>query len=71
MQESLKDILSIQEIDIKLIRLMQMKKARYDELAEIKNIHKELIDQLSEKEDELEEINESCQIFEQKIKRIY
>ncbi len=67
MPESLQDILSIQELDIKMIRLMQMKKARQDELLEIASIHDELIDQLSNKEDELAEMNESCQELEKRI----
>ena len=67
MQESLKDILSIQELDIKMIRLMQMKRARSDELTEIAHIHKELLTQLADKEDELSEINASCETLEQDI----
>jgi predicted nucleic acid-binding Zn-ribbon protein len=67
MQESLQDILSIQELDIKMIRLMQMKKARSDELIEIANIHKELLGQLAEKDDDLSEINESCDTLEKDI----
>lgn len=68
MQESLKNILSIQELDIKMIRLMQMKKARHDELDEIASIHKELLNQMADKEDELKELNESCLMFEERIK---
>jgi predicted nucleic acid-binding Zn-ribbon protein len=64
MHESLKDILSIQELDIKMIRLMQMKQARKDELTEIANIHKELVEQQADKEDELEAINDSCRELE-------
>lgn len=67
MQESLKDILSIQELDIKMIRLMQMKKARKDELSEIASIHKELLNQMADKEDELSEIGESCALLEKQI----
>lgn len=67
MQDSLKDILSIQELDIKMIRLMQMKKARSDELLEIANIHKELLSQLATKEDELSEMNSSCEMLEKEI----
>ena len=67
MQESLQDILSIQELDIKMIRLMQMKKARTDELSEITAIHKELLNQLDDKDDELKEINGSIELFEKQI----
>ncbi len=67
MQESLKDILSIQELDIKMIRLMQMKKARSDELSEIANIHKELLNQLAGKEDELSEMNATQETLEKEI----
>jgi predicted nucleic acid-binding Zn-ribbon protein len=67
MQESLQDILSIQELDIKMIRLMQMKKARTDELTELSSIHKELLDQLDDKEDELQEMSASIELFEKQI----
>jgi len=67
MQEDLQDILSIQELDIKMIRLMKMKKARQDELIEIANIHDELVDQVASKEDELAEMDEQCQELEKRI----
>jgi uncharacterized protein len=67
MAEALQDILQIQELDIKMIRLMQMKKARQDELLEIASIHDELIDQLSSKEDELSEMGQSCLELEKRI----
>ena len=53
MQEHLKDILNIQELDIKMIRLMQMKHARNKELSEIESIHDELVKQMHEKQDDL------------------
>lgn len=67
MRESLQDILSIQELDIKMIRLMQMKKARQGELLEIAKIHDELVDQLASKEDELAEIGDNCEELEKRI----
>ena len=67
MQETLSHIRSIQELDIKMLRLMQMKIARQNELKEIKNIHSELLTQLSTKEDDLKEISDSCTLLEEKI----
>ena len=42
MRESLNVILSIQELDIKMIRLMRMKKQRQDELKQIAQLKQEL-----------------------------
>ena len=53
MRESLKIILAIQEYDIKMIRLMRLKRQRQDELKQIETLRKELIEQLSEKEKEI------------------
>ena len=67
MRESLKIILAIQEYDIKMIRLMRLKKQRQDELKQIETLRKELIEQLSEKEHEIGAIGDECTLFERKI----
>lgn len=68
MQENLQDILKIQELDIKMIRLMQMKHARNKELEEIESIHKELVSQMRDKQDDIDEMSEQANLLEQKIK---
>jgi len=42
MQEGLKDILDIQELDMKMIRLMRVKKERQKEIQQIEDLRKEL-----------------------------
>lgn len=70
MQESLRQILDIQELDMKMIRLMRVKKERQKELQQIESLRKELHLQLTEKEQEIVEINKSIQGFEQKAQEI-
>ncbi len=67
MQERLRPILDIQELDMKMIRLMRVKKERQKELQQIELIRQELNQQLSEKEREVTELNKTIQSFEQKI----
>ncbi len=67
MQERLRPILDIQELDMKMIRLMRVKKERQKELGQIEAIRKELHQQLTEKEKEISELNKTIQSFEQKI----
>jgi hypothetical protein len=70
MQEVLKPILDIQEIDMKMIRLMRLKKERQKELQQIEELRKELHQQLSEKEKEIEEMAKNIQVYEQKIQDV-
>lgn len=67
MREALKVILTIQEFDVKMIRLMKLKKQRQDELIQIKNLRDELVVQLHRKEEEIKELGEECVLFEKKI----
>jgi predicted CXXCH cytochrome family protein len=67
MRESLKIILAIQEYDIKMIRLMRLKKQRQDELKQIETLRKELIEQLGEKEHEIGHLSDECTLYERKI----
>jgi predicted nucleic acid-binding Zn-ribbon protein len=67
MREALKVILSIQELDIKMIRLMRLKKQRQDELKQIAILKQELLEQLDNKQDEIADLSEECLLYERKI----
>ena len=70
MKEALKLILDIQELDMKMLRLMRVKKERQKEIEQIEALRKELHQQLSEKEKEIEEFVKQTQTHEQKIQEI-
>ncbi len=70
MQEALKDILDIQELDMKMIRLMRVKKERQKEIRQIEELRKELHLQLTEKEQEIADLGKSITAFEQKIQDV-
>lgn len=67
MLEDLKDILDIQELDMKMLRLLRVKKERLKELGQIEDLRKELRQQLTDKQAEIEEHAKSIQQFEHKI----
>jgi predicted nucleic acid-binding Zn-ribbon protein len=67
MQDSLRLILDIQELDMKMIRLMRVKKERQKEIGQIESLRKDLHEQLTEKEKEITEQNKSIQVLENKI----
>ncbi|HSW87511.1 MAG TPA: C4-type zinc ribbon domain-containing protein [Rhabdochlamydiaceae bacterium] len=67
MHEALRQILDIQELDMKMIRLMRVKKERQKELQQIEALRKELHQQLTDKEEEIAEINKTSQAYEQKV----
>ncbi len=67
MLEDLKDILDIQELDMKMLRLLRIKKERQKELLQIEDLRKELRQQLTEKQTEIEDHSKSIQTLEQKI----
>jgi predicted nucleic acid-binding Zn-ribbon protein len=67
MQEDLKEIINIQELDMKMIRLMRVKKERLKESQQIEDLRKELHLQITEKESEIEELGKNIQSLEQKI----
>mgnify|MGYP003339957891 CR=1 FL=1 len=56
MHEGLKPLLDIQELDIKMIRLMRVKKQRQGELKQIESLRTELHEQLKLKEEEIEDL---------------
>ncbi len=70
MLEDLKDILDIQELDMKMIRLMRVKTERQKELKQIEELRKELHQQTTEKETEIQDLGKSIQTLEQKIQDI-
>ena len=67
MQESLRLILDIQELDIKMIRLMRLKQQRTKELDQIESLKKELNEQLESKQTEIQEINTNVTSLEKKV----
>jgi predicted nucleic acid-binding Zn-ribbon protein len=67
MQESLRLILDIQELDIKMIRLMRLKQQRAKELDQIESLKKELHEQLNSKQAEIQEINVHVANLEKKV----
>ena len=70
MQPALKNILEIQEFDIKMIRLMRIKKQRENELAEIESLTTDLVDQKQEKEAEIETLGEKINSLETRIAEV-
>ncbi len=67
LSESLKNILRIQEVDIKMIRLMRLKHQRLNELNQIEELRADVITQLEQKKTEIEDISNECLLFEKKI----
>jgi len=67
---TLKPILEIQELDMKMIRLMRIKKERVRELQQIEILRKELHQQLSEKDQEILQMNKNVHGLELKIEEI-
>jgi uncharacterized protein len=70
MLEDLKEILDIQELDMKMLRLLRVKKERLKELQQIEDLRKELRQQLVDKQVEIEEHGKNIQTMEQKIQEI-
>lgn len=69
-RESINQILEIQELDMKMLRLLRIKKERQKELEQIEQLRKELHEQVSSKEREIEQFNQTIQTQEQKIQEI-
>ena len=70
MHPSLKPLIDIQELDIKMIRLMRIKKQRQSELMQIESLREELGEQLSLKEEEIEQLNQQTVHLEEKIEAL-
>lgn len=67
MQESLKLILEIQELDMKMIRLMRVKKERQNELSNLHAIKEDFQLQVAMKEKEVLEIKKDIRVLESQI----
>ena len=67
MHKSLKPILNIQEVDVKMVRLIRLKRQRQSELKQIEALRTELISQLEMKEEEIKSLDEECSQYEAKI----
>lgn len=70
MYEGLKPLLDIQELDIKMIRLMRVKKQRKSELKQIESLRVELREQLSLKEEEIGELGKHIDVLEEKFQEL-
>lgn len=70
MLQSLKVILDIQEFDMKMIRLMRLKKERLKELEHIDSLRQELQKQQSDKQEEIAELSRTISAQEIKIAEI-
>ncbi len=70
MLEKLTVILEIQEFDIKMIRLMKLKKTRQKELKEIDSLKKDLREKIVDKENEMEELKSEINANEEGVKEV-
>lgn len=70
MLQNLKVILDIQDFDMKMIRLMRLKRERLQELAHIDALRQELYHQQKEKEEEIAELSRNIVAQEEKISEI-
>lgn len=70
MRESFQTILSIQELDINMIRLIRVKKERQKELAKIHQLRNDIQKQVSNKEIEITEVKKEIRMGETQIKEI-
>lgn len=70
MEEVLKPLLEIQELDIKMLRLMRLKRERQKELEQIEALRKELHQQFADKQKDVEEINKTIRGHEMRITEI-
>ena len=67
MHLALKLLLDIQELDIKMIRLIRVKKQRQGELKQIENLRVELEEQLTLKQEEIADLDKQIIALEEKI----
>lgn len=70
LQQALKTIIDIQELDMKMMRLMRVKKDRLKEIEQIEALRKELHQQQVDKETEITDHGKQIQAHEQKIQEI-
>lgn len=67
MHEAIKPLLDIQELDIKMIRLMRVKKQRQGELKQIESLRIELNEQLKLKEEEIGDFDKQVSSLEEML----
>ncbi|MBS0626160.1 MAG: hypothetical protein JSS32_08940 [Verrucomicrobia bacterium] len=70
MYQALKIVLDIQEFDMKMIRLMRLKKERLQELLHIDSLRQELMKQQTDKQEEIAELSRLIVAQETKIQEI-
>lgn len=70
MLDSFKTLLSIQELDIKMIRLMRVKNERNSELEKIHSLKEEIQKQVEAKDLQIKEIKTEIRLGETKLKEI-
>ncbi|MCH9627695.1 MAG: hypothetical protein S4CHLAM2_13370 [Chlamydiales bacterium] len=70
MHESFQTILSIQELDINMIRLMRVKKERQKELTKINQLKSDIQKQVEDKEAEITDVKKQIRMGETQIKEI-
>jgi len=70
MQESFQTILSIQELDINMIRLMRVKKERQKELTKIHQLKSDIQKQVTDKEAAIIDVKKEIRMGETQIKEI-
>lgn len=70
MQNTLKPLLEIQELDMQMIRLLRLKRQREKELQEIENLRNELRLQEAEKREEVERLSQEISEKEKKIEEL-
>jgi predicted nucleic acid-binding Zn-ribbon protein len=70
MLDVLKSILEIQDLDMKMIRLMRLKRERQREAENIRSLRDELRQQLAAKELEIHELKKSAAIIENRVQDI-
>ena len=67
MMDRLKEFIEIQELDIKMIRLMKLKKKRQGEINLIHTLRGDLVQELKLKHEEIKEIKDELALTDQKI----
>ncbi len=70
MSQNLTHILSLQDIDMKMIRLMRVKYERQKEIKQLEDLRNELRTQQEEKQKELDQLSKAIAAYEEKIQEI-
>ncbi len=70
MQDAFHALLSIQELDVKMVRLMQLKEQRRKELKKLFSLQKDVAKQVSEKEEQIKSLKLEIRAGEVQIKEI-